>query len=114
MLNTDPQRSPKLPGNESQVRNIVIYSLNARLIERRDRLARYGVGLLNLRWCANPMGLRPSWVQIPLPAPPHPKRPSYTGERGDTIIVKFIADSAKKSFRIRPDPGSGTGISYDA
>ncbi len=48
MPNTDPQRSPKLPGNESQVRNIVIYSLNARLIERRDRLARYGVGLLNL------------------------------------------------------------------
>src|SRR5438445_12250997 len=48
MLNTDPRGSPKQPRKASRVRNIVIYDLNARLIERRDRLARYGVGLLNL------------------------------------------------------------------
>ena len=85
MLNTDPGGSQKLPEKASQVRNRVIYNLNARLLERRDRLARYGVGLLNLRWCGDPMGLRPSWVQIPLPAPPLSETDPLFNKRHDHL-----------------------------
>ena len=43
-----PPEATKLSREKEKIRNIVIYSSNPRLIERRDRLARYGVGLLNL------------------------------------------------------------------
>src|SRR5438128_9824694 len=74
-LTRDPPGLVKTPGKASQVRNIVIYGL--------EREAHRTPGSPSQVWrriakppprCGNPMGLRPSWVQIPLPAPSCPKQ----------------------------------------
>src|SRR5437879_1184586 len=62
---TETPRASKISRETEQIRNTVIYSIEReRPIERRDRLARYGVGLLNLRlgaeirWALGPRGFK--------------------------------------------------------